>query len=84
MLLSKGSLVFLLGLFLAGCITIRPDLKPTTPPMVVAKNAPLKVAVIIPPSSRSLTTLTRMPTACIEAGASFEAAQCGESRTEAI
>ncbi len=75
--LQKGMLTLCIGFLLTGCVTIRPDLKPTTPPMFVAKKAPLKVAVIVPPSSRSVTTLTRIPTACMDSSAKFEAAQYG-------
>jgi hypothetical protein len=58
-------------------VTIKPELKPMPPPMFVAKKVPLKVAVIVPPASRSLQDLTRIPSTCLDSAVSFAPAQYG-------
>lgn len=64
-MLHRTSVTILLGCLTAGCTTLTPDLKPYTPPMIVTKKIPLKIALMVPPEARNLTTFTELPTACL-------------------
>jgi hypothetical protein len=63
-ILCRTVLAGLAGVMLIGCATIRPDLKPMPSSLFVVKRAPLKIAVIVSPDARNLTTLTELPTFC--------------------
>jgi hypothetical protein len=64
-----------MGLFavLMGCVVVVPAESPDPPPLVVAAKIPLKVALVIPESTRAFSHTTDLPGPCIGGAIHFTA-----------